>query len=81
MPTALNLVDNDYMCEEWGLPPKQVLIAGDGHWWISLDHRKGPTPSVAWIDVEGEEELLLAATFAEVIDKQVPASDFDVEQK
>jgi hypothetical protein len=49
--SAQNLMDNAYMCEEWHLPPRQVLIAGDGHWWISLDYRRGPTPSVAWIDV------------------------------
>ena len=32
MNTAQNLLSNSYFCEEWGLPPKQVLVAGDGHW-------------------------------------------------
>ena len=77
--SAQNLLDNEYMCKEWGLPPKQVLISGDGHTWISLDYRTGPVPSVAWIDVECDEELQLALTFAEFMEKLVPESVFDIE--
>ena len=79
MRSAQNLLDNAYLCMEWGLPPNQVLIAGDGHWWISLDYRIGPVPSVAWIDVECEEEQQLAPTFGEFIDKLVPESVYAIE--
>lgn len=79
--SAMNLMDNEYMCEEWKLPPMQVLISGDGHTWISLDYRKGVIPSVAWIDVECDEELQLASTFAEFIEKLVPASVFEPEDE
>ncbi len=80
MRSALNLLDNTYLCKEWGVPPKQVLLSGEGHFWITLDYRNGGTPSVAWIDVEVEEELQLAPTFAEFIDKLVPASNFQLDE-
>lgn len=62
-----NLLDTAYMTKEWGLPPKQVLLAGDGHWWITLDYRKGSHPSVAWIDVEVDEDVQLASSFDEFL--------------
>jgi hypothetical protein len=40
--TALNVLETDYMTQEWGLPPRQVLLSGDGHWWITLDYHRGP---------------------------------------
>lgn len=48
-----------------GLPPKQVLLSGDGHYWITLGYRRGEVPSVAWIDVEFGEDIQVAPTFAE----------------
>lgn len=30
--TPLNIFETAYMTEEWGLPPRQVLLSGDGHW-------------------------------------------------
>ena len=30
--TAQNILDTAYMSEEWGLPPRQALLSGDGHW-------------------------------------------------
>ena len=50
--TARNILCTAYMTIEWGLPEKQVLLCGDGHWWITLDYRKGKDPSVSWIDTE-----------------------------
>lgn len=49
--TAQNILDTPYLTEEWGLPPRQVLLSGEGHWWITLDYRNGEAPAVAWIDV------------------------------
>lgn len=61
--TAQNLLDTPYMTAEWELPEKQVLLTGDGHWWITLDYRAGPTPRILWIDTEMEQELEVAANF------------------
>jgi hypothetical protein len=55
--TAQNILDTEYMTEEWGLPDKQVLLSGNGHSWITLDYRKGDVPTVAWIDVESDEDI------------------------
>ena len=55
------------MTQEWGLPEKQVLLTGDGHWWITLDYRKSNTPSVRWIDVECGEDIHVANSFKDFI--------------
>lgn len=72
-----SIMATDYMTEEWELPPSQILLAGDGHTWISLDYRDGPVPKVTWIDVEGEEELVLADSFGEFLAALVPSSHFN----
>src|SRR5690349_15951067 len=46
--TALNILDTPYLTQEWDLPPRQVLLSGEGHWWITLDYRNGDVPSVTW---------------------------------
>ena len=74
--TAQNILDTAYMTEEWGLPPSQALLSGEGHWWITLDYRKGAIPSVAWIDVERNQELQIAPSFAAFLDGLRPAADF-----
>lgn len=75
--TAQNILSSQEMAEEWDLPPDQVLLAGDGHWWITLDYRQGDAPSVAWIDVDSEEDIQVATSFAEFLDGLVPAAQFD----
>jgi hypothetical protein len=30
--TPLNIVGAEYMTQEWGLPPQQVPLSGDGHY-------------------------------------------------
>lgn len=77
--TVQNVFATLEMTEEWGLPPQQVLLSGDGHWWITLDYRNGEIPSVAWIDVECDEDIQVAATFAAFLDGLRPDSDCDVE--
>lgn len=66
--SPFNLLQTAYMTKEWGLPPRQVLLSGDGHTWITLDYRQGASPSVAWIDVECGVELQLAPSFAAFLD-------------
>lgn len=74
---AQNILDTEYLIEEWGLPEKQVLICGDGHWWITLDYRNSDIPSVRWIDCECDEDIHIADTFEDFIDKLVPSSAFE----
>src|SRR5688572_31343 len=50
--TSQNILDSSYVAEEWGLPEKQVLLSGDGPWWITLDYRAGNDPTIRWIDTE-----------------------------
>ena len=30
--TTFNLLETEYMTNEWGLPERQVLLLGEGHW-------------------------------------------------
>ena len=74
--TAQNIMTTDYMTKEWGLPEKQVLLTGDGHWWITLDYRDNEIPSVKWIDVECNEEITIADNFDQFIDGLVSEDKF-----
>ncbi len=75
--TAQNVLDSNYLAQEWGLPEKQVLLAGDdGHWWITLDYRHGPVPKVRWIDVECGDDILIAGSFEEFINGLLPVDEF-----
>jgi hypothetical protein len=62
-PSPMNMVRTPEMTLEWGLPPKQVLLSGDGHYWITLDYRSGASPSISWIDVECGEDIQIASSF------------------
>jgi len=74
--SAQNILDSDYLTKEWGLPEKQVVINGDGHWWITLDYRVGDNPVVKWIDVECEEEVLITNNFDDFINGLVSDEEF-----
>jgi hypothetical protein len=74
--TAQNILDSDYMTEEWGLPKKQILLTGDGHWWITLDYRIGDIPIVRWIDVECNQDIHVANTFDDFINGLVTEDTF-----
>ena len=75
-PSPMNLVRTPEMTIEWGLPPNQVLLSGDGHYWITLDYRNGPAPSVAWIDVECGEDIQIAPSFSAFLEGLSPASKY-----
>jgi hypothetical protein len=75
--TAQNLLQSSYMKEEWGLPSDQVLLSGDGHYWITLDYRNGSVPSVAWIDVECGEDIQIAPSFEAFLSGLVPDSEYE----
>lgn len=65
--TGQNILDTEYMIKEWGLPDNQVLLNGDGHWWITLDYRTTTIPTVRWIDVECNQDIHMAGTFDDFI--------------
>ncbi|MEQ1823472.1 MAG: SMI1/KNR4 family protein [Fimbriimonadaceae bacterium] len=71
-----NIMVTEYMTREWDLPPNQVLLTGEGHWWITLDYRNGPEPSVAWIDVECGEDIQIASSFSAFYAGLVPERTF-----
>jgi hypothetical protein len=80
LPSGLhNIYNSTYMIAEWDLPPSQVLLAGDGHWWISLDYRSRGAPSVRWLDVDSGEDLELAPTFGAFFAGLQPAANVNEE--
>jgi hypothetical protein len=74
--TGQNIMDTHYMTKEWGLPEKQVLLTGDGHWWITLDYQDKEIPSVKWIDIECSEEIMIADNFDQFINGLVSEDNF-----
>jgi hypothetical protein len=74
--SPMNLVRTPELTIEWGLPPNQVLLSGDGHYWITLDYRNGPSPSVAWIDVECGEDMQIAPSFLAFLEGLVPSTRY-----
>ena len=74
--TAQNILLTAYMTEEWGLPEKQVLLCGDGHWWITLDYRKREVPIVSWIDTEVGQDIQIANCFKAFLDGLVSDETF-----
>jgi len=65
--SAHNILDSFYLINEWNLPENQVVIAGEGHWWITLDYRESEIPSVQWIDTDTNEDVLIASSFDEFV--------------
>lgn len=75
--TVQNVLLSNYMTKEWGLPEQQVLLSGNGHYWITLDYRQSPEPSVAWLDIDCGEDIQIADSFEEFLFGLVPSSTFD----
>jgi len=74
--TGQNILDTQFMTEEWGLPEKQVLLSGDGHWWITLDYRQSDKPYVRWIDLECDEDIHIADSFEDFFNGLVSEDEF-----
>lgn len=74
-----NVLNSKYMIAEWGLPSNQVLLSGEGHWWITLDYRKNSDPCVTWFDVDAGQDIELAASFHEFLSRLLPESAVDDE--
>ena len=77
MGTPFNLLNSAYYINEWGLPENQVLISGEGAWWISLDYRNGSIPSINWFDVDANQDIKLADNFEDFIASIKPESELN----
>src|SRR5699024_4288707 len=65
---AEGILTTIYMRKEWNLPEHIILLSGDGHSWIFLDYRKNTLkPSVSYLDLEAEEDYVLAENFTDFI--------------
>lgn len=66
-----------YMTREWKLPPRQALLSGDGHTWLSLDYRAGEDPKVVFLQDDGWEfsVSVLAESFDQFLAKLRPAEE------
>lgn len=77
---SVSILDTAYLTQEWELPEKQVLLSGDGHWFITLDYRHGSEPRVAWIDTELDQDVPVAASFpaflAGLVDRDEMPEDY-----
>ncbi len=74
--SSQNIMLSGYMTKEWDLPDKQILLTGDGHWWITLDYRQGSIPTVRWIDSECGEDIHIANSFYDFYDGLVRADEY-----
>ena len=74
--TEKNLFDSPALIQKHNLPEKQIIITGDGHWWITLDYRNGDVPSVRWFDIEYKQDIHIADTFDDYIHGLVPDTNY-----
>jgi hypothetical protein len=70
-----NILLSEYMIKEWGLPQNQVLLTGEGLWWITLDYRFGEIPTVRWLDTECAEDIHIADNFKDFINGLLPENE------
>lgn len=80
--TGAGVLCTPYMVSERGLPKEVVLLDGDGHTWTALDYRAtdvADEPSVVWLDVELDDELMIASSFGDLLGRLRPESDFPAE--
>ncbi len=70
--SAFNILKSPVWTSEWDLPERQVLLAGDGHWWLSLDYRDGVQPSVQLLCPGFDEDVIVADTFDAFLEKLMP---------
>jgi hypothetical protein len=61
-------------------PTGVLYLAGDGHINMVLDYRTGDVPSVAWLDLECDEQFTLAPDFRTFIEGLVPVADLPEEE-
>ena len=74
--TSHNILDTEYLINEWNLPRDIVIISGDGHCWVVLDYRKSISPTISWIDSEFDKDIHLADSFKGFIERLELIQDF-----
>ena len=57
----------NFLAEAWEVPEGLIILSGDGHTWITLDYRKGSLPTVAYLDLESDEDVQLAGSLEEFL--------------
>ncbi|MGD9171213.1 MAG: SMI1/KNR4 family protein [Candidatus Thiodiazotropha sp.] len=68
-----SIFDSAGLVKEWGLPKKLVLIDGDGHTWLALDHRDSDTePNVIVIESDEFNYLIVANSFNDFLKQLLP---------
>ncbi len=72
-----NILSSPEMTGIWELPPRQVLLMGEGHWWLSLDYRRWSGPSISYIDVDEGREVRVADSFDAFVSKLLPRDAVD----
>lgn len=61
-----NVLQTEYMTQEWQLPKGFVLLDGDGHTWIALDYRSSNTePTIVFLESDSGDTLSVADNFAQ----------------
>jgi hypothetical protein len=61
---SLGILSTAYLTAEWELPEKQIILTGDGNWWITLDYRRNlQEPTVNWIEPEADRDEIIAINF------------------
>lgn len=64
----ISIMHTDYLKREWGIEQDHIIfIAGDGHYWIALDYRTSPEPTITYFDTENEKQFHLYNHFDEMI--------------
>ncbi|QKS69834.1 SMI1/KNR4 family protein [Paenalkalicoccus suaedae] len=64
------ILDSPYFIKEWGLPEDVLLLTGTGHAWIVLDYRTpGQEPHISYIDVESEQDFIIAGSFKDFVSR------------
>ena len=69
-----NILLTEHITKQHNFPPRQVLLAGEGQSWISLDYREGMVPTVVCIDAAARTEKVIASSFPEFFAALRPAS-------
>ncbi|WP_342526686.1 SMI1/KNR4 family protein [Chryseomicrobium sp. FSL W7-1435] len=62
--TQIGLKDSAYMIEEWELPSNKLLVfSNTAPTFVCLDYRKGGEPQVVYIDVDSNQDFVVADSF------------------
>ncbi|EAR67080.1 hypothetical protein B14911_16245 [Bacillus sp. NRRL B-14911] len=62
------IIDSIYLRQEWGIRSKKlIIISAEPPAFICLDYRRRKNPIVTFVDIEANQEIILAKNFEEFI--------------